>query len=61
MRAFIADLISHQAEAFSLVADRIEAGESPADVARSLLKEHHRVIFKPFILQFIRLQEIMPV
>ena len=33
------------AEAFSIVADRIEAGESPTAIAQDLLKEHSKVIF----------------
>ena len=33
------------AEAFSIVADRIEAGESPTAIAQDLLKKHSKVIF----------------
>jgi glutamine synthetase len=33
------------AEAFQIVADRIEAGESPVAVAQDLLKKHFKVIF----------------
>jgi glutamine synthetase len=33
------------AEAFAIVADRIEAGESPTEVAQDLLKKHSKVIF----------------
>jgi glutamine synthetase len=33
------------AEAFSIVADRIEAGESPTAIAQDLLKQHSKVIF----------------
>lgn len=33
------------AEKFAMFADRIEAGESPADVARDALKKHWKVIF----------------
>ena len=33
------------AEAFQIVADRIEAGESPTAVAQDLLKKHSKVIF----------------
>ena len=33
------------AEAFAIVADRIEAGETPTAVARDLLKAHSKVIF----------------
>ncbi|VEU37458.1 unnamed protein product [Pseudo-nitzschia multistriata] len=33
------------AEKFALFADRIEAGEAPADVAREALKKHWKVIF----------------
>ena len=33
------------AEAFSIVADRIEAGESPTAMAQDLLKKHSKVIF----------------
>lgn len=38
-------LNSITADAFKLVADRIEAGEKPVAIARSLLKEHWNVIF----------------
>jgi glutamine synthetase len=33
------------AEAFMIVADRIEAGEKPLDIAADLLKQHEKVIF----------------
>jgi len=33
------------ADGFKLIADRVEAGEKPAEVARDLLKKHFRVVF----------------
>ena len=33
------------AEAFMIVADRIEAGEEPLDIAADLLKQHEKCVF----------------
>ena len=44
-RFFDTCLDSMAAEAFMIVADRIEAGEEPLDIAADLLKQHEKCVF----------------